>query len=82
MFVEATTANLALCGWPAPNSLETLTLHPDWVIQLSMWLFFSFLSEWRKSCEGYWWCFLLWQPPCHGTVYRMTNYARCIYVTL
>ncbi len=34
--VEATTANLALCGWPAPSSLETLTLHPNSVIQLSM----------------------------------------------
>jgi hypothetical protein len=36
MVVEAKTAKLALCGWPAPNSLETLTLHPDSVIQLSM----------------------------------------------
>jgi hypothetical protein len=36
MVVEATTANLALHGWPAPNLLETLTLHPDSAIQLSM----------------------------------------------
>jgi hypothetical protein len=32
MVVEATTANLALCSWPAANSLETLTLHRDSVI--------------------------------------------------